>query len=523
MVFGFDKSYFMFYNKDAVPSFCPNELYVAATRASEKMTVFHHYEHNFLPFLNVDNIPVTAEVIMARKLDHSRIRESESINTDVTDLTRHQPEDTIEEAYNLLETRRVHKPGSRIDIPIKTKQGGFYENVSEINGVAIPAYFELHNRNKISILKEVKYINYLRVMREASSLPDAIREAFEVVPKKMIGIHDDNEMLRYIGEAGFRVECYNPENNEWIDARVKGIDYPEVAGVIRLIMVDEEDNYDTDEAGDELGTEYILYPDLTPDDIKPGTLLELANLWCAIKSGYNHKTNQITGYGWLSQDDLDRCLGRLSGKITKDSTFERRVDISGEPELLNRNLIGYIDCIDGNNVWEFKCVEKLNREHFLQLAVYMYIYELRGLGIKKDYGRSLLVEALEFGDIVHFRHPTGMVAGVVISKPDDGYINLKNMVTKRSNKVAIGDLILDDDLISESETETDDDVLEIRCRYYLLNILTNETYEIKATIKDLRRILEILINQKYVARKTITDEEFVNRMNEIKQRYFEFE
>ena len=55
---------------------------------------------------------------------------------------------------------------------------------------------------------------------------------------------------------------------------------------------------------------------------------------------------------------------------------EYKLEQENEPELLDRNLIGYIDCIDNENdiIYEFKCVKQLEKEHYLQLALYMYMY-----------------------------------------------------------------------------------------------------------------------------------------------------
>ena len=41
----------------------------------------------------------------------------------------------------------------------------------------------------------------------------------------------------------------------------------------------------------------------------------------------------------------------------------------------NISYSGIIDCINGNNVYEFKCVSKLQPEYIIQLALYKYLYE----------------------------------------------------------------------------------------------------------------------------------------------------
>ena len=42
LVFNFDQSYFKYYGKELDPNVCPNELYVATTRAQEHLSLFHH-------------------------------------------------------------------------------------------------------------------------------------------------------------------------------------------------------------------------------------------------------------------------------------------------------------------------------------------------------------------------------------------------------------------------------------------------------------------------------------------------
>jgi len=55
-IFNFDSSYLKFYNKTCNPEICPNELYVATTRATEQLIVIHHFENDYLPFLEIDEL-----------------------------------------------------------------------------------------------------------------------------------------------------------------------------------------------------------------------------------------------------------------------------------------------------------------------------------------------------------------------------------------------------------------------------------------------------------------------------------
>ena len=56
MFFGFDEGYFEYYDTNADKSLCPNELYVAVTRASERLSVIHDQKKNYLPFLNIKKL-----------------------------------------------------------------------------------------------------------------------------------------------------------------------------------------------------------------------------------------------------------------------------------------------------------------------------------------------------------------------------------------------------------------------------------------------------------------------------------
>ena len=112
--------------------------------------------------------------------------------------------------------------------------------------------------------------------------------------------------------------------------------------------------------------------------LTPAELLYISNCWNTDKNGYLFKIYQITNYDWLSQSKLDECMKRMTNvNISLSSEFEYFVSTENEKELLNRKLNGYIDCIDTENniVYEFKCVQELKKEHYLQLAIYMYMYE----------------------------------------------------------------------------------------------------------------------------------------------------
>jgi len=60
----------------------------------------------------------------------------------------------------------------------------------------------------------------------------------------------------------------------------------------------------------------------------------------------------------------------MSINLNKSSIFEKYIE-----RLTYNNIIikGYIDCIDQDIIYEFKCTNYITPEHILQLALYSYL------------------------------------------------------------------------------------------------------------------------------------------------------
>ena len=132
--------------------------------------------------------------------------------------------------------------------------------------------------------------------------------------------------------------------------------------------------------------------------------------YSAFSSGYNFKMNQIKDYNWMEDSKLDDAVDRLELIINKNAKFEVEVF---NPELkIGKVIVGRMDCLDNDTVWEFKCTKDLDTEHFIQLAIYALLNEnmrdlrLRDIEekIKKLKGRkreeTILFKRLELEDII---------------------------------------------------------------------------------------------------------------------------
>ncbi|MEX0598393.1 MAG: UvrD-helicase domain-containing protein, partial [Candidatus Paceibacterota bacterium] len=156
IIYGFDNSYFEYHARDKPSSSCPNELYVACTRASERLILLHDNNQEMLPFLT-DSIfesgakidfygsPIKEETLQVK--ENGKVKGkikgvSTNFSTSVTELTKYLKEEILSHICELLNDIfvTVSKEENVIKIPTKIMHSnGTCEDVSDINGLAIPS------------------------------------------------------------------------------------------------------------------------------------------------------------------------------------------------------------------------------------------------------------------------------------------------------------------------------------------------------------------------------------------------
>jgi hypothetical protein len=158
LVFGFDSTYFEFYNKSGVPSECPNTLYVACTRAKEKLVVLHHIRNGNLPFLAINKIASICDV--QGTINVTVVARAEKVPPrSVTQLCSHLSFDNLEELKKLCSHTIVEPAGTHETIAVKDSitvaaNGERIETVSEITGTAVPMMFTYYvYGNLMGVLK----------------------------------------------------------------------------------------------------------------------------------------------------------------------------------------------------------------------------------------------------------------------------------------------------------------------------------------------------------------------------------
>lgn len=336
LILGFDSDYFRFYKKNKPTNICPNELYVATTRAQERLYLFQNCEKPPLPFLNMDLIEEYTDFYRMENFVPDENKENISMNVninkryDVSGLCNHLPHEVLRSCMDLIQTKTIYKftlgennevleesgEGGEgeaeeteeenytiFDIPVKTKKKYETETVeiiSDITGIAIPLYFEYSKTGTITFIDElVKY-------------------------------EKNNKQLKQ-----------NPNKNDKRDIK----------------------NIKNDIENKKLDIEELLY---------------LSNKIQSKKSGYIYKLSQIKRYDWLNKEHLYKCMKNIEAlKLTDDIKFEYGVNIRYIYNGYNFFISGYLDCIDCNNtrILEFKCVSGFEDSHIIQLVIYAFIIE----------------------------------------------------------------------------------------------------------------------------------------------------
>jgi adenylate kinase len=169
IVFGFDDTYFEFYAKEKKKDICPSELYVAVTRSSDILMLIQHEKNDPLSFLkmtedqlksnpNIEFIEIKKKT--AKQIEQKKEKDLINIhNTSVNDLTSYLSELTMREIIPMLSMifTIISYPQDKytVDIPLNVKmKNGLVEDVSDLNGLVIPAMYEAGITKKKSTIHQ---------------------------------------------------------------------------------------------------------------------------------------------------------------------------------------------------------------------------------------------------------------------------------------------------------------------------------------------------------------------------------
>jgi nucleoside-triphosphatase THEP1 len=164
-VLHFDSSYYKWYDRRPLSQrFASNPLYVAVTRAVERLTVLHDYRQSPLPFVSMDDVQEEhdAKQLVLRQVKEllppiSPKEEMPRVEYRVTDLLRNLSDEFISACLTHLAVTEI-QPASPFADPqsIVSDIHQLYESVSEITGTAAVSIFEMRSRAKCSLVRSAR-------------------------------------------------------------------------------------------------------------------------------------------------------------------------------------------------------------------------------------------------------------------------------------------------------------------------------------------------------------------------------
>lgn len=173
IVYNFDASYFRLYNQSANPSVCPEPLYVATTRARENLILLHNSREPPLPFIQPPSEFGSKPYVSVVRFHESTVSDKLSSpkatadgerrhNASPTMLTAYLKESNITLLSAIIDqiTHTETAAEYKVEIPSKIMfEEGNWEDVSDINGIAIPAIYEarIHGTSTIERIVRQKY------------------------------------------------------------------------------------------------------------------------------------------------------------------------------------------------------------------------------------------------------------------------------------------------------------------------------------------------------------------------------
>lgn len=340
-VLGFDQGYMRFYGRNLPQDQCPSTLYVACTRATDGLAVLEHSDFESdrpLEFLKMSQFDIRRQDYvdfkgapyypMFQQVDQN------DQNTEVlkhfvtpTDLIKFIPESVLESITPILESIFViERPkGVELDIPtvIETADG-FYEEISDLNGLAIPAmYYDLLNDNAVTnvlyenvllILDEMKDHEHKFLKEVASKMPTTFTKPADY-------LYLANVYTAFQEKLYFKLKQISPEDYNWL----------------------------TDDMMNQCKRRLDRFIGSECETSKP-----------LIEKTLIHQSQEV------DHEKIDQFLSEY---------FEDNIKF---------RFTARLDIVTTQTVWEIKCVREITMDHQLQVVIYAWLYEMCRVSGKDD-------------------------------------------------------------------------------------------------------------------------------------------
>ena len=331
-ILGFDNNYFIQYARTLPKNECPNTLYVGCTRAIKHLFLIEYDERPTdrpLEFLKMGHRDlVNCSFVdfkgFPRKIFHNSDSSQDNIKSLIekrfetpTKMVQFIPDFVLNEISPIIDKifdfSQVYTTNIEIPSVIQTNYG--YEDVSDLNGIAIPSFFY----EKISKNNILKSLIDQSILEMRSNEHFFLKNTIKNIPETFNSINDylylSNIYISIQERLYFKLKQINSDEYNWIDNELLN------QCIERLEKMIVENN------------EYI------PSFEK--TLI--------------HNSNESL------HENIDRIL---KPHFTENILFR---------------FSAIIDVFSENSIWELKFTNQISIEHKIQLVIYAWIYQSMNL------------------------------------------------------------------------------------------------------------------------------------------------
>jgi hypothetical protein len=339
-IVGFDNGYLDYYARNLPKDRCPNTLYVAATRATKNLYLLErdqfitdrplqflkqsHHEMKTKPYIHFKGIPRTLFYMKEDVLDKNSILQEKHYTTP-TDMIKFIPEFVIDQISSLLDRIFIREPTETFDVDIPTivqTQQGYYEEVSDINGVAIPSmYYDFIIGEQSNFLYDMIAENIKETKENQHGF---LKSLFNELPRTCSNISD------YLYLSNFYLSC-----QEKLYFKLKQIHRDE----------------------------YTWISDETMDKCR-----ELLKNTIGKESEATKPTMEST----IIQSSDEKAHQKIDEFLSQHFPIWEKFRFTAR-----------VDLITDFTVWELKCTTKISIDHLLQVVIYAWLWNMTNPDVKK--------------------------------------------------------------------------------------------------------------------------------------------
>jgi len=480
IVFGFSGDYFTYFARDAPKAVCPNALYVAATRASERLYVVGEQEKGGkLPFLRLDPesfekwglpLPDWLEVRRCGKLrpfsDASPVPAS---SFGVTDLAKFLPERTLRDAVRSVEPvivePAVFDTAAAHSIPSLVGAGSI-ESVSDITGLAVVAVHEHRHARSDSVSNA----------SHSTSLARRLQTSLAKMERQLKA----NAARPVMSETDSKSRDGSPN----VDLIVDDVE------AIRQMR------------------EVLSSPPKRVRDF-----LKLASWYEAMEGGYLFRPFQLSHFDWIDAEAATAVAAVLEKHLPTENSgdetsarppparYEKRYDVSfrfGAAIVTIRGAADVVTAAGANGeIFEVKCVARLLPEHALQLALYLWLDAFAQVQDKIHRARERRRRMTNASE-------NASENGNEKRRAHRGFKGSGKNRREYTEEEAEDPLRLLEHFFEAGGKEE-----RVMKRAALLNARTGEVIEVRASLRALTDVVVSLVDQKIRVRARVSDEVFL--------------